>query len=662
MTHPRLPPLLAPFGKRPGARRILTFILLACIVFCAQVATLRADPAALRAALEAVSARDWDRARSLAPAGVGRDLVEWHRLRAGEGLLGDYEDFLRRHSDWPGMDYLRAQGEAAVARSTTPDRVLAYFGQGHATTAEGALAQIRALQAIGRRDDAAQAARRAWVGLRLTTAEEAEFLTLAGPDLALAHEARTDAALWAGRQPEADRMRRHLSPGWQALTRARMALRADADGVNALIDAVPAALRDHPGLAYERFTWRMRKELWDGALEMLVDRSASATGLGHPEEWGRRRIQLVRQLLSDNRPRDAMRAASPHHLTSGGDYADLEFLAGWIALRHLNDPERALTHFRHLREGVSTPISLSRADYWEGRALEALGRNEAARSAWQAGAQHQTAYYGLLSAERLGLSLDPALANAGQRVDWRQAGFTGSSVMQAARLLLAAGDRALARRFLLHLAESLDARGLEALGDYALEANEPNFAVLIGKEAAGRGIILPRAYFPVPDLVPDGLPVSRALALSIARRESEFAVDVRSPAGALGLMQVMPGTAKLMADKLGLPHSVPRLTTDPPFNVRLGAAYLAQLVEEFGPAVALVAAGYNAGPGRPRRWITEFGDPRQASVDVVDWVETVPFAETRTYIMRVVESLVIYRAKLRGSPGPVRVTAELTGR
>lgn len=654
--------MIHPPAFRRLSRQNLATIFLIWLVFCVSALPLRADPASLRAALEAVAARDWDRALTLAPAGLGRDLVEWHRLRAGEGLLGDYEDFLRRRADWPGMDYLRQQGEEAVARSTTPDRVLAYFGQGHAATAEGALAQIRALRVTGRTQEAADAARRAWVGLRLNAEEETELLALAGPDLALAHEARADATLWGGRQPEADRMLRHLSPGWQALARARMALRADAKGVNALIDAVPAALRDHPGLAYERFTWRMRKELWDGALEMLTERSASATGLGHPEEWGRRRIQLVRQLLSDNRPRDALRAASPHHLTSGGDFADLEFLAGWIALRHLNDPERALSHFRRLREGVSTPISLSRADYWEGRALEALGRKDAAEAAWRQGAQHQTAYYGLLSAERLGLSLDPTLANAGQRVDWRQAGFANHSVMQAAQLLLQADDRALARRFLLHLAESLDARGLEALGDYALEAGEPNFAVLIGKEAAGRGIILPRAYFPVPDLVPDGLPVSRALALSIARRESEFAVDVRSPAGALGLMQVMPGTAKLMADKLGLPHSVPRLTSDPPFNVRLGAAYLAQLVEEFGPAVALIAAGYNAGPGRPRRWITEFGDPRQASVDVVDWVETVPFAETRTYIMRVVESLVIYRAKLRGAPGPVRVTAELTGR
>jgi soluble lytic murein transglycosylase len=162
-------------------------------------------------------------------------------------------------------------------------------------------------------------------------------------------------------------------------------------------------------------------------------------------------------------------------------------------------------------------------------------------------------------------------------------------------------------------------------------------------------------------MVPDNLPVSRALALSISRRESEFNASVISSAGARGLMQVMPGTAKQIAPKAGLPYNPGRLTSDPAYNVALGSTYLRQLVDQFGPSVALVASGYNAGPGRPRRWITEFGDPRREDVDVVDWVETIPFTETRTYVMRVVESVVIYRAKLKGAVGPVRIRTELTG-
>jgi soluble lytic murein transglycosylase len=166
----------------------------------------------------------------------------------------------------------------------------------------------------------------------------------------------------------------------------------------------------------------------------------------------------------------------------------------------------------------------------------------------------------------------------------------------------------------------------------------------------------------VPDLIPnDGLAVSRAFALAIARRESEFDPTARSSVGARGLMQLMPETAERTAKSLGLPFELGRLTSDPAYNATLGSAYLAKLVEEFGPSVALVASGYNAGPGRPRRWIDEMGDPRASAVDVVDWVEMIPFTETRTYVMRVAESLVIYRAKLRGTPGPVRLTAELKG-
>ncbi|MDZ4135293.1 MAG: lytic transglycosylase domain-containing protein, partial [Paracoccaceae bacterium] len=362
------------------------------------------------------------------------------------------------------------------------------------------------------------------------------------------------------------------------------------------------------------------------------------------------------------RHQTAYRVAARHQLSGGSAYADLEFLAGFIALRGLGDANTALTHFARLQAAVRTPISLSRALYWQGRAQEAKGDKAAAKTAYAAAARHQTAYYGQLAAERLGMALDPALLSDARPGDWRGAGFARSSVLEAAILLVKAGDRSQGKRFFLQLAEGLDAPALDQLADLALTLNEPHIAVLIAKQAAERGIILPRAYFPVTTLVPDGLAVSRALALAIARRESEFDPTAQSSAGARGLMQVMPGTAQLMAGKLGLPYEVGRLTSDPGYNATMGAGYLRQLVDEFGPSVALVASGYNAGPGRPRRWIGEFGDPRDAQVDMVDWVETIPFNETRTYVMRVVESLVIYRARLKGVAGPVRISAELTGR
>jgi soluble lytic murein transglycosylase len=629
----------------------------------AHAGTARANATSdLRDALAAADRRDWDKALALAPAGGAHDVIEWQRLRAGDGLLGDYEAFLKRRPDWPGLPWLHQKGEVAVVRSSTPDRVIAYFKSDMPSSAAGSIALVQAFVAAGKPEAAAAEAQRAWGQLRFDASQQAEMLGLEGAALQPVHAKRMDMLLWAGRTAEAAQMLPLVPPGLQALAKARIALSASQDGVDALIAAVPAAEAGNAGLAYERFAWRQRKGLMDGAMALILERSISAAALGRPAAWADRRILLTRELMQGGRMQEAYRVAASHHLTEGGDYAELEFLAGFIALRKLNDPMTARRHFQHLKKGVRTPISLSRADYWEGRAEEALGNFAAARVAFEAGAKHQTAYYGLLSAEKLGLPRDPALVSTAAQVAWGQAGFTKSSGFAAARLLLAAGDLDLGKRFLLHLAEGLSALELEQLAEFALQNSQPHIAVLIGKQAASRGIILPRAYFPVVDMVPDGLAVSRALALSIARRESEFNVGVISPAGARGLMQVMPGTAKLMADKTGKSYALGQLTVDPAYNVGLGSAYLAQLVEEFGPAVALIASGYNAGPGRPRRWVTEFGDPRQDGVDVVDWVETIPYRETRTYVMRVVESLVIYRAKLRGGSNVVNVSAELSGR
>ncbi|MGA0539457.1 lytic transglycosylase domain-containing protein [Neotabrizicola sp. VNH66] len=620
----------------------------------------RADEVqAMKTALQLMATKDWDGALAVAPSGVGRDVVLWTMLRDGTGTLGDYEDFLARRPDWPGLPLLKQKGEAAAARSTTPARVAGFFGKEAPATAEGAIALVRALLAQGDRANAETEAMRAWADLAFTSDEEKALIALLPEAVAAADRLRLENLLWAGRRAEALRMLPRVPTDVQALARARMALRADENGVDALIKAVPPALADDPGLAYERFVWRMRRDLYEDAAALLLAQPADR--LGRPEAWAERRALLARWLMRQGRAADAYKIAAAHGLSAGASYADLEFLAGFIALRRLNQPDTALQHFSHLLAGVSTPISLSRAAYWQGRAEEARGNVEAAESHFLSAARHQTAYYGLLAAEKLDLPLNPALLEDKRPADWRQARFAGSSVLAAGRLLAAAGDRALAKRFFLHLGEGLTDAERVQLADMAMQMQEPNIALLIAKQAAERGAIIPWAYFPVPAFVPDGLAVSRALALAIARRESEFDPAARSHANAQGLMQVLPETGQRMARDIGLEYTPGRLLTDPAFNVTVGAAYLGRMVEEFGPAIALVASGYNAGPGRPRRWITEFGDPRQADVDVVDWVETIPFGETRTYVMRVVEGVVIYRAKLKGEAGPIRITAELKG-
>ena len=648
--------LFCPNRLRHGLRLVALGLLLA-----SPWPVQAGEVAGLRTALAAAGAEDWAAATAAAEGQVSDDIVEWLRLRSGEGQLGEYEAFLQRRPDWPGLGLLREKGEAAVARSTSAERVLAWFNGGQPETVEGSFALIRAYAALGQTDAARTEAVRAWLALSFTAEQEAALLEAYPKALAQVNETRLDRLLWDGEATEAARMLPRVGADWRKLAEARIALREESPGVDAKLKAVPAALSDNPGLAYERFIWRMRKDRYEEAATLIVDSSSSAETLGRPEDWAERRALLARRLLRDGDPRMAYRVAASHHLAGGSDYADLEFIAGFVALRHLGDAQAGLDHFRRLTAAVSTPISLARGAYWEGRALDQLGQTDAARAAFARAAQNHTAYYGLLAAERQGMPLDPEILGRQQYPDWQTASFADSSVLQAAILLQQAGDRALAKRFLLHLAEGLNAQELGQLGDMALSLDEPHFAVLIGKQAAERGIILPRVYYPVTDLVPDGLAVSRALALSIARRESEFDPGVISPAGARGLMQVMPETARMMATKLGKGFDRARLTSDPAYNAALGSEYLKQLLEEFGPSIALIASGYNAGPGRPRAWVEQFGDPRRHDVDVVDWVEMIPFSETRTYVMRVAESVVIYRAKLKGEAGPIDITGELKG-
>ena len=643
------------------AKAISLFLL--CTALAAPV---RADEAgALRSALNASAQGDWQGALTAAKGAgpVGGDIILWHYLRAGEGRLGDYEAFLARRPDWPGLPLLKEKGEAAAAREGDPARVMAYFGTDLPRSGIGSVAMARALLALGRTDDARAEALRGWRALKFDAEGEAAMLALAGDALAGDHGQRADAILWdGGRNSELQRLIPRLNADQAALARARAALQSDSSDASALVRALPASVANDAGLAFDRYDFRMRASLYDDAAEMILSRSGSAADLSDPQKWGKRRADLARILMRQGQAQTAYRVAASHHLTAGDEFVDLSFLAGFIALRQLNDPAAALQHFAGMEAAVVTPISQARAQYWMARAYEALGDGANARARYERAAQHQTAFYGLLAAERLGWALDPSLVSVGEaQPTWKTAPFATSSVLAAARLLLQAGDLSLAKRFFVHLSESLDNANLAALADMALRLDQPHLALILAKQGAERGVILPRAYYPLPDFVPDNLPVSRALALAITRRESEFDPAAQSSVGARGLMQVMPETAAQVAARFGETSSAARLINDPAFNVRVGAAYLAQLIDKFGPAIALVASGYNAGPSRPAKWIEEYGDPR-GQVDVVDWIETIPFTETRTYVMRVAESTVIYRARLKGQAGPVNITAELTGR
>ena len=624
----------------------------------------RARPQPMGAALGAARAGNWSRAVQIAtPQGpVAVDIIEWMRLRAGAGTYAQVRSFLDRRSDWPGEAQLRRRSEQQVIRQSD-NEVLAFFTEMAPQTPRGVLAHSAALQRAGQDGEAEADIVLAWRTMPMNAGSQSLFIKQHEALLKPHHEARLNAMLWQREHDEARQMFDLLDKDQIALARARISLQRRAGDVNKRIAEVPEALADHPGLAHARFEWRIRKNQVNDAKTLLLERSTSAEALGEPSAWGNRRRALARGEMRSGDRKRAYQMASQHFLDSGSDYADLEWLSGYIALRFLKDPEAAYQHFTNHSNAVASPISKGRAGYWQGRALEDMNDPEAAAVAYTEGAKYQTSFYGLLAAEKASIPFDEALKGAPPETDWREAALASDPLFQAGWLLQAAGELTMAERFWTHLTEQLVSEDIALLGQAAIDAGQPHLAVMIGKRAARRGLAIAAPYYPLHPLIEQDLPMAAEMSLAIARRESEFDPVVQSGVGARGLMQLMPATAREVATQLGVRalHSTGRLTADPEYNARLGSQYLANVARQFDGNVAMMSAAYNAGPSRPTRWMKTYGDPRKGDIDIVDWVEMVPFRETQNYIMRVTESLPIYRARLGKDPLPIPFSEELIG-
>ncbi len=639
---------------------MMRFALLLFLCLCAPIFARADGHVPLSRAFEAMRAGDWTTARTIASdvSPVAYDLIEWHRLREGLGSAEEVMLFLDLNPDWPGLSWLRRKSEPAMEQASDAD-VLLFFRDELPQTAQGAMAHARALKASGQNGSAEAGLVLAWRSMAIGPQSHARMLSEHGDLLKEHHIARLDMLLWKDWKSNTARMLPLVPEGYQKLAKARQGLRARVNGTDALIASVPANLQNDPGLTFERFVWRARKGRQEAAIELALASSKSAKTLGEPEQWANRRRSLARQLMRNDDYKAAYDLASQHHLTEGSSFADLEWLSGYIALRFLNDPSKALTHFETHQGAVVTPISRGRAGYWIGRTYEALGNAKAAKASYADGAEYQSSFYGLLAAERGGIAFDQSLAGSAALPDWREASFMGSTVFQAAVLALQAGELTVSERFLTHLTESLSPLEAAQLGQVAIDLNEPHIAVMIGKRAASKGVTIPAPYYALHDLAKSAHPIETEFALAIARRESEFDPVVISGAGARGLMQVMPATAQNVASELGVDYAKEKLTSDWRYNAQLGTAYLARLKTQFSGNPVMISAGYNAGPGRPVRWMDVYGDPRKGEIDIVDWIEHIPFRETRNYAMRVTESLPIYRARLGQDPLPIPFSKEL---
>lgn len=624
-----------------------------------------ADGAALRSALESAKRADITGARSaiaMINDPIAKKIATWALADSAADSLSFFEiDQARRDlAGWPRSSRRQVAAEKLLETSgQSPQRIIDWFGGAEPVTAEGAIALASAYRATGRSKEAASLIRHFWRDRLFEADPQRSMLARFGDVLTVDdHVRRADVILFGSQGPAARDMIPLLPADQAQLAQARMALRQNSASANALVNALPASVSNSPGLAFERAAYMRRRGMDQIALGLV---SSFPTDIPFSEMGDRiwdERYQLVISSLRNGDSLGAYKAAADTGLTQGTDATEAEFYAGWIALTRLKRPEDADRHFAAIEKIGSSPITRARALYWRGRAAQDRGQQDRAQGYYGAAAKYNTTFYGQLAGEKIGygkltLGRDPIITQADRNR------FEGRETVRAARLLYEIGNKDLFKTFVLTLDDILPTAEEEALlVDLARGYGDIDTSMKVVRSAAQRGFILPERGYPIrsaPDV--PGAP-EPALVLGITRQESGFDPMIRSGAGARGMMQLMPGTASVVARRMGVSYS-PGMLDDPDYNMRLGSSYLGQMVGTFSGSYPMAIAAYNAGPGRPTQWSAFCGDPRGAATDPIDFIECIPFSETRNYVMRVMEGMQVYRARLNGGTAPITLSADL---
>ena len=564
--------------------------------------------------------------------------------------------FVSDNPDWPGLKGILMIAEQKIPSDATADQVVNWFNAHPPLTTAGFYRYIEALDASGQGKKTIGLVRSRWVEKDFNGDDLVAFRSRYAPLLTEKdHEARLDRLLWDGNVTAARAMYPFVDPAHQNLAEARIALSSQAGNVEGLIARVPSSLQNDSGLLYERLRWRRKNNDDDGAIDILVNPPETIV---HPDKWWEESNILIRRLFDQKDFKLAYRIASHHRLTTGFDFVQAEFIAGWVALRYLNRQDLAHQHFSNILNDASSPISKARGYYWLGRTYEAAGQKQDAEQSYQSAAVLNTTFYGQLAIARLyaqptiRAATEPAIPS-----NIRQKFFNRDSV-RAVSKLYQIGQNERARTFFRSIASDATQRvDFALLLELAYQLQRPDWAVSAAKAANQKNFILTGGAYPVLSLnIPT--PPERALTHALIRQESEFRADAGSPVGARGLMQLMPGTAKDCAKKLGMSYS-PDKVIDPDYNVRLGTYFIQTQIDNFDGSYILALAGYNAGPRRAREWMETFGDPRTDRIDPVDWIELIPIYETRNYVQRIIENLQFYRARLNGGQAPLSILQDL---
>jgi soluble lytic murein transglycosylase len=578
---------------------------------------------------------------------VAEKLVLYLRLRApGAATAPEIADFMKRNPDWPAQAMLERRRQEAIA-SEPDDAVVLSQCTPAPTLAAAMLRCAEAIANAGHTADADALARQAWVNAIDSATGEATFLRRWG-GIATADDqwSRFQRLAWLSDPADAARQIARLDSIHHAAAEARLAAKRDDPQTESLVALLPPALRADPGLTLDRARALRRSDHPAEAAALLVHAADS----DNPAEFWVERNVLARKLLHDGDAKTAYGVVAAHGLLADEQRAEADFFVGFIALRMLHDPATAEKQFLALA-GSHAAITQSRAHYWLARTAAAKGLD--ARREYAKSADWPTTFYGQLAALALGETPAARIAKAHDPT-WTQEtalAFTGHEVLRAAAWLIAWGDPQRARLFLTRMDELAPIPAERALtAAFATYAGVPDGAVFVARRMGRDGILLPHLGWPAP--YNPAAPPDPAFSLGIMRQESSFDVAAVSSSGARGLMQLMPPTATAVAKELGVLASVPTLTVDASHNIRLGTAYLQEVLTRFDNCLPLAAAAYNAGPHRVAQWLADNGDPRTGPIDMVDWIELIPVGETRNYVQRVTENVVMYRAA-RNDPTPI---------
>jgi soluble lytic murein transglycosylase len=608
-------------------------------------------------------------------------LVELIFLRDQGGNVGfqRIRDFQAAAPKWPLSDTLKKRAEQNLfTNPEAAETVVSYFESTDALSAEGHAAHARALYQIGRNEDAKRALRRAWMLTNIDAAMEkriaSEFSSqLTGAD----HKARLGRLIYAQQPAAAVRQAKRLGADQQKVAAVAQILLRGGAGAEKAYTNLPSALRNELPLRYALARLYRKQEKFDKARTVLLNAPATAAELGDPSAWFDERRIIARRSIgpyNKNTWKQAYQLASRHGITSGDDQTDAEFLAGWIALRYVKDTKAAERHFKNLFEAAASRTDKARAGYWLGRTYLAMGDKSAAKAQFNAAARHSTIYYGQLAREQIGMGLVPEEINTGDSSGAAKARVEQDEVVRAMRLMYAASGKANIHMFLYSIASRLKTvDDMNAAAAVVHGLGGTYHALKFAKVAGQFKIDIDSWAYPLrglPDWKQVGRPVEKALVFGLSRQESEFNASAGSRVGAQGLMQIMPATAKLIARQHNLTYRAGMLTSDPVLNVKMGAAHLGDLIAKYNGSYVLTLVAYNAGPRRSKEWVEQFGDLRSGQVDAVDWVENIPFQETRQYVQKVMQNLHIYRSRLapktvrpmsedlrRGSPADVNVAS-----